>query len=317
MDLSSKQLVIMDEVATQLIHSRPSLQDYISGARDFGVALNMAKHVIGLLATSRDIDSVSRALLHCSTDNSYNTIDSDRNWVLEVLLQISGLSQTYVQERCSIHRLTHVVTGGITLNTVTAREIACVIVPSVPKKLPKPETVAEDLMRQRKYNLDTHSYGNPLYVSIRRMLERVLPKGYEITGYPEKNSVEFPSWHTALGGLGKREVGQIKVQFLLTSKQSGLRKMCALKVISAHEGHSADKRKEMAAKGRIMRLNRNQKGFTVRTDVFLGLLLDGEWEHEGQSMGSALDMVAGAGWSGVYDAESIEVLKKDLKLFFT
>jgi len=105
------------------------------------------------------------------------------------------------------------------------------------------------------------------------------------------------------------------MQFIVRPK-SGEREGRRCIVISAHEGHAADKRKELAAKGRVLRIRKSSRGFSLEANLFLALVLDGDWQHSGDSMSNSLEMVAGAGWSGVYDAATLSELAAELGVFF-
>ena len=50
-----------------------------------------------------------------------------RNYVLDILLQFSGRSQTYVQQHCGIGRLTHVATKELVITGSQAEAIVDVV----------------------------------------------------------------------------------------------------------------------------------------------------------------------------------------------
>jgi hypothetical protein len=322
-DLLTMGDVHIDEIVVdrnELLRLHPNLQEYIDGSADFEAAEKTANAALTIIKTTKTVAHLSKALLNDTRTVRSHDAHRPRNWLLEALLLLCNTSQTYVQARCSVHRLTHVVTGELALNGRTASEVAEVLFPLLPKSVPSVRELAEQLMRQKKYNLDTHSYANPIYLRALKAAEQAAPKGATIEGFPRRNSVEFPSWHNRDESGRRLRGGEIKVQLLI--QDAAKSKSAVIKVISAHEGHSADKRKEMSAKGTIMRLVPARKEeipsppLRVRNNVWLALVLDGDWISGSAPGGSALDMLAKSGWSGIYDNGSMSSLERDLGEFF-
>ena len=115
------------------------------------------------------------------------------------------------------------------------------------------------------------------------------------------SSVEVPSWHRDVNGV-RQQAGEIKAQFLLNKNDITV----VVKASSAHNGHSADKRKELSAKARILSYSRVNGELELNNNIFLVLVLDGEWRGASDEGRSAIDMLNEAGWDAIVDIDNWE-----------
>lgn len=284
-----------------LLRNHPPLKNYVEGARNRIQASALASYFNDHAIHSEQ--AFSEALFQCSSDPSYGDIESERNWILDISLLASGLSQTFVQRHCGIGRLTHVATGELKVTEAQADAIASIVFRKLPKAFDI-DKVANELLRQRLYNLETHSYGNPLYAEVSDILTQLSDdkSRFHVTGYPNTNSAVVKSWHTREGS----NAGQIKVQFLIESQNSGRR--MAIRVGSCHDGNVGNKRKEVAAKGRILSYRRDKEGFHSNDNLCRVLILDGEWEGPLSDPEKHIRMMHEAGWQYILSPDKLNLL---------
>ena len=276
-----------------MLESHPPLRNYIEEATDYEAALAMATVFLDSVKAGRGV--LTDGLVQCSKSLRYRDVDSIRNWMFDLLLYASGKRQTEVQRHCDIGRLTNVATGQQQLTNRQAAQIVGCCWDSVDKG-ESADGLAKKLMRERLYSLRTHSYANPLYSTVRAMLEQsvgALPN-YTIDGFPDRNSVSVSSWHNR----GHGAAGTIKVQFIVTDVIRS--RELVIRVGSCHDGNVGNKRKEVAAKARVLSYHWSQDSHPERaTNRWLVLVLDGDWLGPQEDPLRHVRMMHEAGWQYV------------------
>ena len=287
-----------------MLQAHPNLHTYVEEACDLVLAQRMTMHFVELC--KQEEGEWVNALVACSLSEVYAGLSSPRNWLLDLLLLASGQSQTKLSRKAKVGNISSLATGKNPLSKKLARRIVRATRPFIPEKN-SVETLTYQLMSMRLYNLETHSYANPLYALIRSFLDELSEAHgkdrWSIFGYPEKNGAIVPSWHT-LQGSG---AGQIRVQFYVLDEVTG--KELLIRVGSCHAGNVGNKRKEVAAKGRVLSYAKKD-GLFVRCEHRLMLLvLDGEWEASSDAPLRHVEMLYEAGWNVILGVETIEMIK--------
>lgn len=288
-----------------IVGYHPELAEYIDGARNLDAAIQMAR-IFSQHVKERGGRGLADAIFACSTSTMYEGVASNRNWILDLALIASGLSQTTVQRTCGIGRLTHVATGQMRIDEQQARRLAEIISSRLPQRL-EVDALAKELLVRRLYSLETHSYANPVYATVLATIEELLSGldggMWERSGFPDSNGAVVESWHTEQGS----SAGQVKVQFRVRRLCDG--RELIVRVGSCHDGNVGNKRKEVAGKGRVLSYGRSNGSFYRREDRRLVLVLDGEWEGPMDDPMRHVRMMHEAGWQHVLSVDAIGELR--------
>lgn len=278
------------------------LKDLFSICIDYSLALGLVDEFIEF-SGSREL--LSQRLYLCSNGESSFSGAVKRNYILDLILQCSGRSQTYVQQYCGIGRLTHVATGELRIGIDQARAIVDVVFEDI-SVAGLADEIARSYISERYYSICTHSYCSPLYFQVFDSILNVCPAEL-VFGFPEKNSEVVRCWHNNYGG----GAGAIKVQFLIRSRSGS--DVALVRICSAHEGHSADKRKEIAAKARLLAISADPQGGKRRSNIKQILVLDGDWRGPNHDPDRHLKMIHESGWDLIIGPEHISLIEGRIK----
>lgn len=292
-------------IRQRMFECAPILEDLFRLCVDYDLVLGLVEE---FRAASTTNDSLAKLLYECSNGEAKFSYAVRRNYILDLSLQCAGVSQTFVQQHCGIGRLTSVATREIDISLAQAEAIVENIFDKLSPTFAS-EEVARKYVQERYYSICTHSYCSPLYFQVYDiLLKACTPES--IFGFPNKNSEVVRCWHNDYDGAA----GAIKFQFVVRDK-NGIDKVL-VRVCSAHEGHSADKRKEIAAKARLLCISMNDLGEKYRNDIKKVLVLDGDWRGPGNDPDRNLRMMHESGWDLIIGPDHFDVLEGRLLAWF-
>jgi len=297
------------EITAQInsvIDAHEEIRILIDGARNWPLACEMAT---AFLAISNNAARIAQHLFECAETGSTLGISNGRNWILDLLLIYTKKSQTDVQHNISISRLTSVATRSASIRLEQAREIVAAAMQGMTShEASLADDLARKYMKDRLYSLETNSYARPIYCATEQMLNRICSRTSDIAfdGFPRRNSVKYEAWHNH-----ERSAGDIKNQFYVYSVKQPSRH-AIIRVCSWYDTNPGNKRKEIAAKGRIMAVSGRDNLWRENSELFRGLILDGEWTGPQGRPFKYYEMMLESGWDLVLSIGHIAKLEKAL-----